>query len=64
MKAWLGVVLGVVISISLVLNAYQVWKFISAGPRFTAYDGQELCERIAAHERFHGLPANPCKYAK
>lgn len=28
----------------------QVEKFINAGPRFTAQDGQELCERVKALE--------------
>lgn len=27
-------------------------KFIGAGPRFTAYDGQELCERIRELETY------------
>lgn len=27
-------------------------KFIGVGPRFTAYDGQELCERIQELERY------------
>ena len=27
-------------------------KFISAGPRFTAYDGQELCERVRELETY------------
>lgn len=27
-------------------------KFISVGPRFTAYDGQELCERVRELEKY------------
>ena len=30
----------------------QMKSFVSAGPRFTAQDGQELCERVKALETF------------
>lgn len=30
----------------------QMKSFVSAGPRFTAQDGQELCERVKAPESF------------
>ncbi len=30
----------------------QVKSFVAAGPRFTAQDGQELCERVKALEAY------------
>ena len=30
----------------------KIQSFVSAGPRFTAQDGQELCERIKALRSF------------
>lgn len=36
----------------------QVKKFQSKGPRFTAMDGQDLCQRIAALEK----NPQPCGY--
>lgn len=37
-----------------IIMAQEVFieKFINAGPRFTAYDGQELCERIRELELY------------
>lgn len=37
----------------------QIEKFMSAGPRFTAQDGQALCERI---QKLEPKP-QPCRYA-
>lgn len=36
--------------------------FMAQGPRFTAVNGQELCERVAALERHVGLVPGPCNY--
>lgn len=37
-----------------IITAQQIFidKFVSAGPRFTAHDGQELCERIRELELY------------
>lgn len=59
---WL-IVIGLVVA-----QAAQYNRFMSRGPRFTAYDGQELCERVKLLEEasyeFHdkGLPKLPCDY--
>jgi uncharacterized membrane protein len=37
----------------------QISRFVSKGPRFTAQDGQALCERIRALEK----NPQPCGYA-
>lgn len=59
---WL-IVIGLVVA-----QAVEYNHFMSRGPRFTAYDGQELCERVklledasyGVHDR--GLPKLPCDY--
>lgn len=35
-------------------------RFVSKGPRFTAMDGQALCERVRAMEK----EPKPCTYEK
>ena len=45
-----GIVLGIVFSLSLIFQIWQLYRFVSAGPQFTANDGQELCERVKALE--------------
>lgn len=37
-------------------------SFVNKGPRFTASDGQGLCERVAELEKQLKLPAKPCLY--
>ncbi len=38
---------------------------MSKGPRFTAYDGQELCERVKRLEDRNSLSIRmPCDYTK
>lgn len=43
-------------------------SFVSKGPRFTAQDGQELCERVAELEKHSigfqrsGIVHPPCRY--
>lgn len=62
--------LGLFVSGSLVFQLWQLYNFINAGPRFTAQDGQELCERIRALERYSygyrdaGKSSVPCDYFK
>ena len=58
LKTVAGILLGMTFSLILVFQAWQLWRFISAGPRFTAADGQALCERVAAMEQ----PPMPCHY--
>ena len=38
----------------------QMVRFANKGPRFTAHDGQVLCERVARLEK----EPQPCEYAK
>ncbi len=40
----------------------QASRFIRQGQRFTAQDGQALCERIAALETLGGMKPLPCHY--
>ena len=48
----------------------QIQTFVSAGPRFTAADGQELCERVKALEMYSygyqaaGKKSPDCTYMK
>lgn len=48
---------------------YQTQRFMNAGPRFTAQDGQMLCERVAHLERYSigfqqsGIKQPPCNFA-
>jgi hypothetical protein len=37
----------------------QMQRFANKGPRFTAQDGQSLCERVAKLEK----EPKPCRYA-
>ena len=46
----IGMALGLIFSVSLVFQLWQVYRFVNSGPRFTGYDGQELCERVKALE--------------
>jgi hypothetical protein len=39
------------VAFSIIFQVWQVWKFVNAGARFTALDGQELCERIRTLEQ-------------
>lgn len=38
----------------------QMARFANKGPRFTAHDGQVLCERVASLEK----EPKPCEYSK
>jgi hypothetical protein len=61
----LGMALGILFSGSLVIQAWQLWKFVNQGARFTAEDGQALCLRIQAMEqRLYGSgeTSGPCEY--
>lgn len=58
MNRWLGMVLSIIISISVGIQMWQFYKFVNAGARFTAADGQALCERVAKLEN----PPGKCNY--
>lgn len=53
---------------SVAIQLWQLWAFVQAGPRFTAEDGQALCERVTALERESigfqqaGRASPPCSY--
>lgn len=64
-------VLGLLVIIALGSVAFQAWqmaKFVAAGPRFTAEDGAVLCQRVRELERFSygyrdaGKAPLPCDY--
>lgn len=46
----LGLIVGILFSASIIFQAWQLYRFVHQGPRFTAIDGQELCERVRALE--------------
>lgn len=53
---------------SIGFQIWQVYRFVNAGPRFTAQDGQALCERVKALEEHSygfanaGLKPLDCNY--
>lgn len=70
-KSWamgLGIALGLFFSLSLSIQGYQLWQFVHRGARFTAADGQVLCERVRELEtrsygyRDAGESPLPCVY--
>lgn len=56
------VVFGILFVASLGFQGWQLYRFANAGARFTAKDGQELCERVATLERQTGRPPAACAY--
>lgn len=66
----LWIVLWTIFSLSLVSQAWQLYRFVNQGARFTAEDGQELCRRIQALEavsygyRDAGRKPVDCNYQK
>lgn len=51
---WKGLVI-ILLIVSLAhtwMQLAQVQRFVGKGPRFTAADGQQLCERVAQLERY------------
>lgn len=60
----LGIVLGIIFSLSLMVQVWQLYRFVNAGPRFTAQDGQELCERVKVLEVRLGKTQQECDYEK
>jgi len=58
MRTVIGIALGAMVAASLAFQLWQLHRFVTAGPRFTAADGQALCARVAALEPHPG----PCNY--
>lgn len=50
LSKWTGLLLGLMFGGSLMFQAWQLHRFVNQGPRFTARDGQALCERVKALE--------------
>lgn len=50
-KRVLGILLGGVFAGSLFFQALQLYRFVQQGARFTAQDGEMLCQRIRALEQ-------------
>ena len=42
----IGVALGLIFSAALAFQLCQVYRFVNSGPRFTAFDGEKLCQRV------------------
>jgi len=58
-----GILLGILISASLGFQCWQLYQFVNIGSRFTAKDGQALCERVKAlEERVKALKERPQGY--
>jgi len=58
-------IITIVLLLSVSFQFYYYNKFMSKGPRFTAYDGQELCERVKRLEDRNSLSIQmPCDYTK
>lgn len=65
---WMALALGMIFSASLIFQAWQLYRFMHQGARFTAQDGQELCLRVQELERRSngyqdaGKTPLPCDY--
>jgi len=57
---WPTLVLGAVVTVMMIFMMLDYFLFRHQGARFTATDGQALCERVQALE---SSPA-PCQYGK
>lgn len=68
MKSLGVVVLGIILIVSLSVQFYSFYRFKSVGARFTAQDGQNLCQRIQILEYYSigfkqsGIPKMECNY--
>lgn len=58
MSKFFGIVLSVIVVISVGIQGWQLYRFVNQGARFTAADGQALCERLAKLEN----PPGKCTY--
>ena len=57
-----GIALGIIAAASITTQFIQSQRFMQKGPRFTAQDGQHLCERIQHLEQASRLTPGPCHY--
>lgn len=63
-------IFGVVLFAMIAFQFYHYNQFIAKGPRFTAFDGQELCEKVRELEavsygfKDSGKPQLTCDYVK
>jgi hypothetical protein len=64
LKSWGIKIIGVIFLLSIGFQIWSLYQFVNQGARFTAVDGQTLCERIQALERrISGQPPLSCHYA-
>ena len=64
-KVIIIVFLIVFIGISLVVQGYNLYRFVSAGNRFTGDNGDSLCSRIVVLEEAHGIfSEEKCEFGK
>lgn len=67
-RRWILLLIVIIALGSMAIQLWQLWTFIAAGPRFTAQNGQALCERVTALEqdsigfRQSGRASPPCHY--
>lgn len=47
-----GYLMGAILFASIAFQTFHYNQFIAKGPRFTAYDGQDLCERVKLLEEY------------
>lgn len=70
LKEIIPYIFGILFVISVGFQFSHHRQFINKGPRFTANDGQELCERVRALEldsygfKDKGRQLIPCDYAQ
>lgn len=57
-----GIILGIIVATSIVTQFIQSQRFMQQGPRFTAIDGQALCQRIQRLEQTSGFTPGSCDY--
>lgn len=62
LKEIIPYIFGILFVISTAFQFYHYSLFINKGPRFTAYDGQELCERVRMLEIRDTHINIPCDY--
>jgi hypothetical protein len=62
LKSWLTTVIGGVFLLSVLFQFWTFYRFVNQGPRFTAADGQALCQRVQALERQSSAQISPCPY--
>ncbi len=58
-RPFVGIVVGLLFSFLILLQGYNLYKFIAIGERFTADDGKKMSQRIVALEaRIDNLEKN------